>query len=229
MKTFYIKICFLSLIFLLGILTNPLFAKTYKWTDENGKTHYTDDMSKVPQKYRKENEKKKNKERSADIEVGLYCNNPVDRRTRQQLDSIKKQFQNNAKLIKKYINIGAVERAVSIAEKVGQNKRLRASYNQLCYGRNYATASGGALDVKIKGYGISLRDIERKCEVYKYSRSYGDVECRGSELNSVEANCEAYFGLIKNGELECKGSKFRSIEQKCSVNMYSDRYGYIEC
>jgi hypothetical protein len=30
-----------------------------------------------------------------------------------------------------------------------------------------------------------LRDIERKCEAYKYSESYGDIECSGSEIKDT--------------------------------------------
>ena len=86
-----------------------------------------------------------------------------------------------------------------------------------------------ASDEKIEGHDFSLRDIEKKCEVYKYSDSYGDVECRGSDLRVLERKCEAYFSDSKNGELECRGSDFRIVERKCSVSMYSKNYGEIDC
>ena len=35
---------------------------------------------------------------------------------------------------------------------------------------------------EIDGQSFSIRDIERRCEAYKYSNTYGDIECRGSEL-----------------------------------------------
>lgn len=81
----------------------------------------------------------------------------------------------------------------------------------------------------IEGYDFSLRDIERKCEVYKYSDSYGDVECRGYSLRPVERKCEVYFYDHQNGELECRGSDFRVIERKCTAIMYSENYGEIDC
>ncbi len=81
----------------------------------------------------------------------------------------------------------------------------------------------------ISGYDFSLSDIERRCEVYKYSDSYGDVECRGSSFRIIERKCEAYFYDTQNGELECQGSDFRVIERKCSVSMYSENYGDIDC
>jgi hypothetical protein len=77
--------------------------------------------------------------------------------------------------------------------------------------------------------GISLRDIERKCEVYKYSENYGDLECRGSDLRIIERKCEVYFYDARNGEIECSGSDFRSVERNCSVYMYSENYGEIDC
>lgn len=81
----------------------------------------------------------------------------------------------------------------------------------------------------IEGHNFSLRDVERKCEVYKYSDSYGDVECRGSSLRAIERKCEAYFYESQAGELECRGREFRDIERQCSVSMYSGNYGEISC
>lgn len=86
-----------------------------------------------------------------------------------------------------------------------------------------------ASDENIGDYGFSLRDIEKKCEVYKYSDSYGDVECQGSSLRIIENKCEAYFPDPQNGGLECQGSDFKVVERKCSVNMYSESYGEIDC
>ena len=76
---------------------------------------------------------------------------------------------------------------------------------------------------------FTTRDVERQCEVYRYSGNYGELECRG--LNFVEENCEAYFGdeSDETGEIECRGSDLRIIERRCSVTMYSENYGEIEC
>jgi len=76
---------------------------------------------------------------------------------------------------------------------------------------------------------FTLRDVERKCEVYRYSDSYGDLEC--SDLRFIERKCEAYFSgeYAKNGDIECSDSDLRPVENYCSVSMYSDNYGDIEC
>ena len=80
-------------------------------------------------------------------------------------------------------------------------------------------------------YEFTLRDIERKCEVYRYSDNYGDLECRGSDLRIVERKCEAYFSDEDSdyGDIECRGSDFRPIERHCEAYMYSEDYGEIDC
>ena len=79
------------------------------------------------------------------------------------------------------------------------------------------------------GEQFSLRDVERKCEVYRYSENYGDLECSG--FSFIERKCEAYFSgkYEKNGDIECSGSKLRPIERSCTVSMYSENYGDIDC
>jgi hypothetical protein len=84
-------------------------------------------------------------------------------------------------------------------------------------------------DDNLDGYDFSLRDVEKKCEAYKYSDSYGDIECSGSSLRIIEKKCEVYFYDSQNGELECRGSGLRELERKCTVSMYSDNYGDIDC
>ena len=91
------------------------------------------------------------------------------------------------------------------------------------------SAVASARDVYIDGEKISLRDIGRKCEVYKYSENYGEVECRGSEFRQIERKCEVYFYDQEDGELECRGSDLNPVERYCSVYMYSDSYGEISC
>ncbi|PMR67099.1 hypothetical protein [Halomonas heilongjiangensis] len=82
---------------------------------------------------------------------------------------------------------------------------------------------------EIEGHDFSLRDVERRCEVYKYDEFYGEVECSGSALRPLERACEAYFYDGQNGELECRGSDFRVVERKCTISMYSEDYGEIDC
>jgi len=76
---------------------------------------------------------------------------------------------------------------------------------------------------------FTLKNVERKCEVYRYSANYGDLECTG--LRFIERKCEAYFSDEDeiNGSIECSGSDLRPIERYCTVLMYSDNYGDIDC
>ena len=89
--------------------------------------------------------------------------------------------------------------------------------------------SGKNQTIRIDDEDFSLRDVERKCEVYRHSENYGDVECRG--LRIVERKCEAYFTGYgdREGDIECSGSDLRAIERHCVANMYSDDYAEIDC
>ena len=78
---------------------------------------------------------------------------------------------------------------------------------------------------------FTLSEISRKCEVYRYSDKYGEVECSGSKFRVIERKCEAYFSgkYEKSGDLECRGGDLRPVERYCSATMYSDKYGDIGC
>lgn len=91
------------------------------------------------------------------------------------------------------------------------------------------SAIASARDIFIDGEKISLREVGKKCEVYKYSDSYGEVDCRGSKFRQIERKCEVYFYDYDNGELECRGSDLRPVERYCSVYMYSESYGDMSC
>ena len=83
--------------------------------------------------------------------------------------------------------------------------------------------------LKYDGEEFTLRQVERKCEVYRYSDNYGDLECRGFRF--IERKCEAYFSSEndENGEIECRGSELRPLERYCTVSMFSENYGEIDC
>ena len=76
---------------------------------------------------------------------------------------------------------------------------------------------------------VSLRDIQRDCSVYKYSDSFGEIECRKASLRDFQRSCEVYFYDDENGSIECRNNKFRSVQRRCSVHMYSKEYGDISC
>ena len=86
------------------------------------------------------------------------------------------------------------------------------------------------LFVSSSSYAFTLRDVERKCEVWRWSENWGDVDCRGSDLRIVERKCEVWFPNSDDeyGYIECSGSDLRAIES-CSVWMWSESYGDIDC
>ncbi|MCH8208704.1 MAG: DUF4124 domain-containing protein [Nitrospinae bacterium] len=46
-------------IFLLGLFSQPAFSAVYKWQDDQGRTHFTDDEGKIPTQYRNKDKVKK--------------------------------------------------------------------------------------------------------------------------------------------------------------------------
>ena len=92
-----------------------------------------------------------------------------------------------------------------------------------------ASMMARVLSENLEGHEFSLRDFARRCEAYKYSNEYGELECRGSELRIVERMCEVYFYDLPNGEIECRGSEFRLLERRCSAILYSEQYAEISC
>ena len=107
---------------------------------------------------------------------------------------------------------------MSVTEKSLQLKQIEA-----------AIAASRNQTIKTDDEEFSLRDVARKCEVYRYSENYGEFECSG--LRIVERKCEAYFSGYgdREGDIECSGSDLREIERHCVATMYSDDYAEIDC
>ena len=77
----------------------------------------------------------------------------------------------------------------------------------------------------------NLSQIEKKCEVYKYSDSvYGDLDCSGvvDDRINLERNCEVYF-TDNWGDIECRGTHYRDVEKRCEAYLYSSNYAEIDC
>ncbi len=51
------KIVFLLFSLFIFMMGRPSFADVYRWTDDNGYAHFTDDITQIPEKYRKAVEK----------------------------------------------------------------------------------------------------------------------------------------------------------------------------
>ena len=71
----------------------------------------------------------------------------------------------------------------------------------------------------------SLREIERRCEVY-WDGEYGELDCRSSvsDRRDLERKCEVEWDGYE-GEFDCRGSHFRDVERRCEA----DRDGDIDC
>ncbi|NWG02108.1 MAG: retroviral-like aspartic protease family protein [Syntrophaceae bacterium] len=53
------KVILLLFLILLGIAISPSYGEMYKWVDEKGTVHFTDDLSSIPEKYRPDAETRK--------------------------------------------------------------------------------------------------------------------------------------------------------------------------
>jgi hypothetical protein len=76
----------------------------------------------------------------------------------------------------------------------------------------------------------NLSQIERRCEVYKYSDSYGELDCRSgvTDRRALERKCEVYFSG-DYGHFECRGSHYKDVERKCEAELYTSDYAEIDC
>ena len=82
-----------------------------------------------------------------------------------------------------------------------------------------------------EGEPYTLREVERRCEVYRYSHDHGEISCR-STLRFVQRRCEVYFSgrSSAQGEIDCRGSELNAIERYCTALVDPDSdYGVIEC
>lgn len=71
-------------------LAMPAFAGLYKWTDENGKIHFTNDPSQIPLDHRN---KKDMKKLTSDRKEALNTPNtaPKPKQVRKKIKALKKQ------------------------------------------------------------------------------------------------------------------------------------------
>lgn len=95
-----------------------------------------------------------------------------------------------------------------------------------------ASLSTHAQTIKYNEEVFTLRDIVVKCEIYRYSKDYGDLEC--SSLRFLNRKCEVYFADKSeiNHSIECAASGLQIISQRCRALMNSRRvpdYGQIIC
>ena len=76
-----------------------------------------------------------------------------------------------------------------------------------------------------------LREIERRCEIYRYDDQFGELDCSRnvSDRRSLQRKCSAFIYDFPYGEIECSGSHFRDVERRCEVYMYDSNYGQIDC
>lgn len=82
--------------------------------------------------------------------------------------------------------------------------------------------------IKIDDYEFTLRDVERRCEAYVYSKPYGELQCTGN-TRIVGRRCELFIDNWPNGTISCRGSALTIVARRCTISMYSAQYGSVSC
>jgi hypothetical protein len=145
---------------------------------------------------------------SLGLEVG-----PVDGQLGAQTRAALREFQRLAGLpVNGRLNVETIRRVVEVA--------LLSS-----------TIGGPAVRMEWEGNTFSLRDVERRCEVFRWSDNWGDVNCRsGHWERKVQRDCDVWFPTPDGaGWIDCRDRVLRPIERYCTVEMYTERYGTITC
>ena len=124
------------LVWFFVLLVQPLHAKLYKWTDENGKTHFTDDSSKIPKKYRDKMKEKKPETRKR----AISCSRPIPQTMKDEslkLDNVI--YRDNKKLdtiirsFSKKKDDEFFKKSLKTAKLIGDLKRNRRLYQKLLF------------------------------------------------------------------------------------------------
>ncbi len=114
----------------IGLLITPFLvhAEVYRWVDEKGDVHFTDDYSKIPEKYKQQSEKSSLSEDSKSMTIGTQKEKgntkPVERKKtegkREEIQSDSPAAQEMPFIFSgKIIKIDNVERMLAVEGKEG--------------------------------------------------------------------------------------------------------------
>ncbi|MDI7258657.1 MAG: DUF4124 domain-containing protein [Thermodesulfobacteriota bacterium] len=109
------------LIILSIFISTPGFAQVYKWVDDKGGVHFTDDMTKIPDKYRPKAEKIGMSEKKSEIKIE---SDPSSKRKedvyRDQLGRGEEYWKNR---------VGEWNKKLKMAQEKTESSRMK--YNEL--------------------------------------------------------------------------------------------------
>ena len=214
-----IKTLIIALLGWLVIQPDPVFAKIYKYKDENGKTHFTDDASKIPMRYRKKDSVKNFK--------GVYDPNPVpgasgtstegEKVGGKAKDEDKGLSENDEGLIKKTIQ--------AFNAGVAMGKKYKTLYPRVISGQGAVSEIQANLPSKeslvreLAGskapeLQAALGFLKRSIAVDQQTKSIGTGrKARISEIfNRIASDGDQQAALIKKLEKVLKDSKKKKEE-----------------
>jgi hypothetical protein len=83
----------MTIIFLIFILPDPTFSQIYKWVNEDGTVGFTDDPTKIPEKYRNQIQIKKERKDKPEGEIKSPKSAEVGVTSKPQNSAVKKELK----------------------------------------------------------------------------------------------------------------------------------------
>lgn len=126
------------------LLAQPLYAKVYKWTDEDGRTYFTDDSSKIPEKYRKNIKEKKLTYRRRIVS----CDMPIPQTMKDNLLELDNKILRDEKKLNRMLgnifkgnSANVNSNSLKVAKLIGNLKRNRRLHEKITW--KYKCVLGG--------------------------------------------------------------------------------------
>lgn len=93
MKVKTVEILAILSLFVLVLISRPIHAEIYKWIDEKGTVHFTQDPSTIPEKYHDKTESRTTEEDSMSIEERVKAKQRDEAEIKKRLKSEKNEYR----------------------------------------------------------------------------------------------------------------------------------------
>jgi hypothetical protein len=108
----------LLIVIVLVVLCAPVHAEIYKWVDEKGTVHFTEDPATIPEKYRE-------KVKSRLTEEDLMTPEERVRAKEQHEEQVRERFEKEQKVYEKSIEEGQTRKKRKVLEDAKEEERLK--------------------------------------------------------------------------------------------------------
>jgi hypothetical protein len=204
---------FLTLIILFA---NNVQAKTYKWVDDQGKAHITDDESKVPEKYK---EPKKKKIECQDLPKSIYECAPYQCRQTNFVSGIVDHSIEGLKMGKCLYKYIFVTRKDVMACKLSEEFR-----------KEYALSIWDLYDKRPESVKMDLRNglmnFFLGCKFY-WAKNNDKTNCSIKKVANQDYEVFIKSGYKITGSGDAKSFRAEAIDPKTNQKLYIDHNATI--